>query len=161
MASRENRVQIHTRETPAFRQAMTTTFSSAQMRDRGKLLEEKHKKELEAVERKLEKLRRALSNADKEIFDLKNRGNQLAQSLGFSDIGEAQRAIDVSDHEATFYQAFERVQILEDEVRVERSEKELLQARCQELEEQLAGYRERKSVTCWSFCSLKAMLIMS
>ncbi|KAF9443916.1 hypothetical protein P691DRAFT_778588 [Macrolepiota fuliginosa MF-IS2] len=126
---------------------MTTTFSSAQMRDRDKLLEEKHKKELEAVERKVERLRRACDNAEKEIFNLRNQGSQLAQSLGFFDIGEAQRALDVSDYESTFRQAFERVQILGDEVRVERREKELFQARCQELEEQLAGSRQRSSAS--------------
>lgn len=126
---------------------MATTFHIDQLRERDKILEEKHKKELDAADRKLEKFKNILLNSDKEYFDLRNRGIRLAQALGFSDIGEVQRAIDVSDYEATFHQAFERVQILEDEVRVERREKELLQVRCRDLEEQLAGQQEHM----WAF----------
>lgn len=125
---------------------MATTFSSAQVRDRDKILEEKHRKELQIVERKVDKLKRAIDDVDKQKFDLQNRCNQLAQYLGFSDIDEVQRAIDVSDHEVTFRQAFERVQILETEVRTERTHREILETQCHELEEQLAQHRERTSV---------------
>src|SRR5262245_16644603 len=103
---------------------MAATFSSAQLRARDKLLEEKHKAELDAAERKFERLRRAIDDADKQTFDLRNRAQQLAQSLGFSDMNEAQRAFDVADHELTFHQAFERVQVLEDEVKKTQTQNE-------------------------------------
>lgn len=123
---------------------MTTTFSSAQMRERDKQLEEKHQKEIVAVERKLERLKRSLNDADREIFDLRNRSNQLAHALGFSDIGEAQRAIDVSDHEVNFKQAFERVQFLEKEVKAERSRTEQSNVHAQQLKEELRRFKEHR-----------------
>jgi hypothetical protein len=113
------------------------------MRERDKLLEEKHKKELQVVERKLEKLKRALDDVHNQAFELRNRDQQLAEYLGFSDINEVQRAIDVADHEVTFHHAFERLQVLEDEVKEERTQKEVLQTRCRELEELLDAERKR------------------
>ncbi|KAJ3575007.1 hypothetical protein NP233_g1379 [Leucocoprinus birnbaumii] len=113
---------------------MTTTFSSAQMRERDRLIEEKHKKELEAAERRHEKLKRVLENTDKQNFTFRHQVQRLVECLGFADIDEAQRAFDVADHEVTFHQAFERVQILEDELRKTKSQNEILESRCQELQ---------------------------
>ncbi|KXN81962.1 hypothetical protein AN958_03370 [Leucoagaricus sp. SymC.cos] len=125
---------------------MTTTFSGAQLRERDKAIEERHKKELDSVERRLERFRKALDNAEKQAFELRNSGQQLAESLGFSDINEAQRAIDVSDHEVTFRETFERVQVLGDEIKVERTRKELLEIRCLELEESLENERKCRQI---------------
>ena len=123
--------------------SLESTFTSS---ERDKMNEEKHKAELEVAERKVERLKRAIVDADKQIFDLRHRAQRLAEFLGFSDINEAQRAFDMADHEVTFRHAFEQVQILEGVIKKVRMQNEGLQDRCHELEELLENERKRRSV---------------
>jgi len=109
--------------------------------------EEKYRAKLDAAERKIEMLKRAIVDADKQNLDLRHRVQRLVEFLGFSDINEAQRAYDMANHEVTFRQSFQKVQIMEDEVQKERMQNERLQRRCHELEERFENERKRRSVS--------------
>jgi uncharacterized protein YhaN len=121
---------------------MTTSFNARN--DKLVIENQQQKEQLATLDRKVQKLKRAIADVDKEKLDLQSRCNRLAGSLGFTDIGEVQRAIDVADHEVTFKEAFERVQALANEVYWLRKEKESFEGRCSELEEQLTRSQERR-----------------
>ncbi|PFH49725.1 hypothetical protein AMATHDRAFT_4659 [Amanita thiersii Skay4041] len=89
--------------------ATSTTYSSVQMRERDKIVQEKHQKEISAMERRIEKLKWANDDTMKELFDAQHRGRRLANSLGFKDIIEAQVFIDTADHETPYRDCFEQV----------------------------------------------------
>lgn len=103
-------------------QAAPAAYSSVHLRERDKALEEKHRKELAAVERKIEKLK--WSNADtlKQLFDVQNRSHRLATSLGFHDVYAAQVAVDTADQDTPYSECFERVEKLQRELEEERAE---------------------------------------
>jgi len=109
--------------------------------------EEKCRAKLDAAERKIEMLKRAIVDADTQNLDLRHRVQRFVEFLGFSNINEAQRAFDMANHEVTFRQSFQRLQILEDEVQKERMQNEDLQRRCHELGELFENERKRRSVS--------------
>jgi chromosome segregation ATPase len=74
------------------------TYSSLHLRERDKLLVERHQKELAVVERKVDKLKWSNTDLLKQLFDAQNRGHRLAMSLGFNDIYEAQVSIHNADN---------------------------------------------------------------
>ncbi|KAF7760077.1 hypothetical protein Agabi119p4_10753 [Agaricus bisporus var. burnettii] len=121
------------------------TPSSSALNDKLLVENQQQKEQLASLDRKIQKLKRAINDVDKEKLGLQSRCSQLAESLGFTDIGEVQRALDVADHEVTFKQAFERVQVLELEANALRKEKESSEGRCSELEERLNLCRERNA----------------
>ena len=87
--------------------------------------EEKHRAKSDAAERKIEMLKRAVVDVDKQNLDLRHRVQRL---------------------ELTSRQSFQKVQIMEDEVQKERMQNEGLQRRCHELEELFENERKRRSV---------------
>ncbi|KAF8623257.1 hypothetical protein AX17_007503 [Amanita inopinata Kibby_2008] len=89
------------------------TYSSAHMRERDKILEEKHQKELSVLQRRIEKLRWANDDTLKQLFDTQHRALRLANSLGFNDIFQAQVYIDTAEHEVPYKECFEKVGFLE------------------------------------------------
>jgi hypothetical protein len=104
------------------------TYSSAHLRERDKILEEKHRKQFALVERKVDRLRRSNDDTLKQLFDVRMRGDKLARSLGFNDIHEAQVAIDTADHELplTFKECFALLDVLQSELTRERAQHEKL-----------------------------------
>lgn len=90
--------------------------------------EEKHRAKLDAAERKIEMLKRAVGDADKQNPDLRHRVQRLVE------------------FEVTSRESFQKVRIMEDEVQKERMQNEGLQRRCHELEELFENERKRRSV---------------
>ncbi|KAG6910336.1 hypothetical protein DXG01_011404 [Tephrocybe rancida] len=113
---------------------MMEIFSSAQERPRDKLLEEKHQKELAEKDLKIERLQRANKDSLKRHFDAQHRGNQLALALGFSDIYEAQIAIDIAGHETPYKECFEHVDTLQEQLKCSKVENCSLRERIAVLE---------------------------
>lgn len=103
------------------------TYSSAHLRERDKILEEKHRKEIAVIERKIERLKWSNNDTVKQLFEAQNRCQRLAHSLGFKDIYEAQVTIDTADYDTSFKDSLERVHTLEVELLAERNEGESLQ----------------------------------
>ena len=101
------------------------TFSSVHLRERDKILAEKHAKSQAILERKVERLKRSNDDTLKQLFEAQTRGNRLAESLGFHDVYEAQVAIDTADREIPYKQCLERIESLERELsqRVEQNDK--------------------------------------
>jgi len=124
------------------------TPSSSAQNDKLVSENQRQKEQLTTLARKIQKFKRVIKDVDKEKLDLQSRCDRLAESLGFTNIGEVQRAIDVADHEVTFKEAFERVQALEAELCSLRKEKESFEGRCSELEERLTRCRERRYELC-------------
>ncbi|KAF8630322.1 hypothetical protein AX15_002995 [Amanita polypyramis BW_CC] len=94
---------------------MSTTpamYSSVHMRERDKILGEKHKEELCALQRRVDKLRRANDDTLKQLFDAQARAFRLANSLGFKDLAEAQVYIDTADDEIPYKECFDQVSTL-------------------------------------------------
>ena len=114
------------------------TYSSIHLRERDKILETKHQKELALIERKVDRLRRSNDDTLKQLFDVRIRGDKLARSLGFHDIHDAQVAIDTADHEAplTFKECFARVDALQAELTRERAQHEKLREYLRLVEEE-------------------------
>jgi len=103
----------------------TGTFSSVHLRERDKLLAEKHEKAIATLERKVERLKRANDDTLKQLFEAQTRANRVAESLGFHDIYEAQVAVDTADREIPYKQCLERIESLERELsgEVEKNDK--------------------------------------
>ncbi|KAF5372374.1 hypothetical protein D9615_009280 [Tricholomella constricta] len=100
------------------------TFSGSHLRERDKIIEEKHQKELAIRDRKFERLRWANNDTLKQLFEAQTRGNRLATSLGFSDIYEAQVTIDTADGETPYKDCLERVEILQEKLAAAQAENE-------------------------------------
>ncbi|KAK2463960.1 hypothetical protein APHAL10511_004011 [Amanita phalloides] len=91
------------------------------MRERDKIIEEKHHKELQALQRKVEKLRWTNNDTLKQLFDMQARALRLANSLGFKDLAEAQVCIDTADHELSYKECFEAAGILKAQLATART----------------------------------------
>jgi hypothetical protein len=124
------------------------TYSSAHLRERDKILEEKHRKQFALVERKVDRLRRSNDDTLKQLFDVRTRGDKLARSLGFNDIHEAQVAVDTTEHESplTFMECFVRVDALQSELTRERAQHEKLREYLR-LVEQERDYHKASAAT--------------
>lgn len=114
------------------------TYSSAHLRERDKILEAKHQKELAFLERKCDRLRWSNDDTLKQLFDARLRGDKLARSLGFNDIHEAQVAIDTTDYETppTFKDCIAHVDALRTDLARERAQHEKLREYLRLVEEE-------------------------
>ena len=112
------------------------TYSSAHLRERDKILQEKHRKEIAVIERKIERLKWSNNDTVKQLFEAQNRCQRLAHSLGFKDIYEAQVTIDTADYDTSFKDSLERIHTLEAELLAERNEGESLKDKLLLLEEE-------------------------
>ncbi|KAG5637565.1 hypothetical protein H0H81_004142 [Sphagnurus paluster] len=97
------------------------------MKARDKAILDIHEKEKAAYELKIERYKRANNDTLKELFDVQQRGNRLARSLGFNDVYEAQVMIDTSDRETPYALCLERIEGLEAELVAARNRAEELQ----------------------------------
>lgn len=112
------------------------SYSSVHMRERDKILEDKHQKELAIIERKIEKLKWSNNDTLKQLFEMQARANRLARNLGFYDIYEAQVHIDNSDHEMPYKECLESAGKLKEELSAEKKENERLQEQLRLAEEE-------------------------
>ncbi|KAF9458420.1 DNA repair protein endonuclease SAE2/CtIP C-terminus-domain-containing protein [Collybia nuda] len=112
------------------------SYSSVHLRERDKILEEKHKKDLAIVERKIDKLKWSNNDVLKQLFEMQTRANRLAQNLGFYDIYEAQVYVDNADYEMPYKECFESISVLKGELSAEKRENEQLQERLRLAEEE-------------------------
>ncbi|KAG6880148.1 hypothetical protein C0992_005232 [Termitomyces sp. T32_za158] len=101
-------------------------FSSKADRPRDALLLTLHQRELAQKDQKIQRLQRANNESLKRQWEAQQRGNALAQALGFRDVFEAQMSIDIAGQEVSYRECLERVVILEEEVgQVKRLNEEL------------------------------------
>ncbi|TFK23899.1 hypothetical protein FA15DRAFT_687731 [Coprinopsis marcescibilis] len=105
-------------------QPESTVFSSAGMRDRDKRVESRHRQETGSLERKIENLRRSNDDTRKQLFDVVQRSDRLAQSLGFQSVFEAQETLDLMDEPCSYKDSLQRMQDLEAQLRATRTEAE-------------------------------------
>ena len=124
------------RRYPASMPVEDATYSSAHLRERDKILQEKHKKEIAVIERKIERLKWSNNDTVKQLFEAQNRCQRLAHSLGFKDIYEAQVTIDTADYDTSFKDSLERIHTLEAELLAERNEGENLKEKLRLSEEE-------------------------
>ncbi|KDQ23475.1 hypothetical protein PLEOSDRAFT_1114448 [Pleurotus ostreatus PC15] len=85
------------------------TFSSANLRVRDKIVEEKHQKELADIERKLTRCKATNDDLLKQLFDARHRGEHLASLLGFPSLMEAQVYIENADEDMTYKERSDRM----------------------------------------------------
>ncbi|KAF8154435.1 DNA repair protein endonuclease SAE2/CtIP C-terminus-domain-containing protein [Crassisporium funariophilum] len=129
--------------------AEAAVSSSSTTRDGDRLLTEKHQKELDALERKLQRIKYNSEETAKELFDSVNRGRRLAQVLGFNDVYDAQVTIDSADYDITFRECYDRLQTSDAQLTVEKQEVEILKLKLRKLQEQndqLQARLERQAV---------------
>ncbi|KAF8806782.1 hypothetical protein BYT27DRAFT_7100717 [Phlegmacium glaucopus] len=106
-----------------------TIYTSVQLRERDKLLSDKHQKEIAILERKLQKVKAINDETAKQLFDAVNRGRRLARSLGFDDVYDAQFTIDSVDHDISFRACYDRLHKLDDQVSSGKKEMATLETR--------------------------------
>ena len=101
------------------------TFSSAQHRERDKRIEEKHQQEIRALERKIEVIRRSNEDTRKQLFDVVQRAENFAHTLGYSNVLEAQEALELMEPGFNLRTCSERMSSLEKALEQARDEAEL------------------------------------
>ncbi|TFK31532.1 DNA repair protein endonuclease SAE2/CtIP C-terminus-domain-containing protein [Crucibulum laeve] len=92
-----------------------TAFSSASMRERDKVLTEKHRAELAVLEKKINNLKHTNDEARRSIFDVQNRMLRLVTRLGFEDTLDAQMTLDMAEGDLDYRKCLDRVQRMEAE----------------------------------------------
>ena len=106
-----------------------TVYSSVQLRERDKLISEKHQTEMALLERKLQKVKSISDETAKQLFDAVNRGRRLAQSLGFDDVYDAQFAIDSVDQDVSFHECYDRLHRLDGQLSAEKEKRLALETK--------------------------------
>lgn len=119
------------------------TYSSAQLRERDKRIEEKHRQETAALERKIENLRRTNDDTRKQLFDVIHRSERLAESLGYSNVFEAQEALDLMEAGFNFRRCLQRLQELEKQMSEATDEKELYSEQMLDIAKELNVLKQR------------------
>jgi hypothetical protein len=97
-------------------------YSSVQLRERDKILIERHQKELAAIESKVDKLKWSNTDLLMQLFESQNRAHRLATSLGFNDIYEAQVHIHNADHSTVYKDCINGFDQLQNELAKEKNE---------------------------------------
>ncbi|RXW22413.1 hypothetical protein EST38_g3440 [Candolleomyces aberdarensis] len=120
------------------------TFSSAQLRERDKRIEEKHRQEIAALERKIENLRRSNDDTRKQLFDVVHRSERLAESLGYSNVFEAQEALDMMEAGFDFKRCLQRLQELENAMNEANDEKELYSEQMADIAKELDASKQQE-----------------
>ena len=105
-----------------------TTFSSVHMRERDKIIREKHDKELSALHSKVNRLRYSNDDLRKQIHDVEERARRLSNALGFEDFVDAQVFISTADQGVSYKECFEQVGSLRAELDAANFEVEDLKA---------------------------------
>ncbi|KAH9476297.1 hypothetical protein JR316_0011871 [Psilocybe cubensis] len=114
---------------------MNTTYTSTSLRDRDNAIHDKYQSQIRELEAKVERLKHQNDKHLKTIFDYRNTGQRLAQSLGYSDVLEAQVAIDSADYPMTLLEAFKRLEEVEAQLAVYKADTEEIRAKLKGAEE--------------------------
>jgi len=115
---------------------MTSTYSSAQLRERDQHIRKQCQEQLRAQEARFQRLKYSADTTNKSFFDLQHRARRLAESLGYIDLPDAQIAIDSSEYVLTYQECFERLQMLEAELSMEKKESELARVTLRKVEQE-------------------------
>ncbi|KAJ7602218.1 hypothetical protein B0H17DRAFT_1026707 [Mycena rosella] len=102
-------------------------YSGAELRIRDKAIEEKHRKEISALDSKFQRLRYAYDERSKEFYTCKKQGDEVASCLGFISLGEIETFMKITDEQIPYKGLAERVDALKAELAAERRDKEDLQ----------------------------------
>ncbi|KAJ7806158.1 hypothetical protein B0H14DRAFT_2205506, partial [Mycena olivaceomarginata] len=78
-------------------------ITGADLRVRDKAIEEKHSKEVAALNAKIQRLRHAYDGRSDEYFASVNYGQRIADLLGFRSLNEVQTFIELADEEVVKY----------------------------------------------------------
>ena len=133
----------------------TAGCSSVQLRERDKLLLDKHQMELAILEKKLQKVKSISDETAKQLFDAVNRGRRLARSLGFDDVYDAQFAIDSMDNDISFRECYDRLQSQDDQFSAQKKEIEALETKLHNAEEKVKELQtELEARSSYSRCSI-------
>ncbi|KAF8066545.1 DNA repair protein endonuclease SAE2/CtIP C-terminus-domain-containing protein [Lyophyllum atratum] len=116
-------------------EAGSKTYSKTHLGQRDKAMLEKHQKDLDIRDRKIDRLNWQNDELRKELHEFQARGNLLATSLGFHNIYEAQVAINIADCKLSYRECLERVEILEQELSAARAHNERIQLLMDALED--------------------------
>lgn len=122
-------------------------FSSATFRERDKAVQRKHDEETRSFKVTLDKANHANAELRASLFDLKNRSNRLVQSLGFSDLMEAQVHVDAgnsANRQMKYRDCLKSVGNLEDELKQAKILIMKMENRERELEEEYTTLRKAK-----------------
>ncbi|KAK0199617.1 hypothetical protein DFS33DRAFT_1363553 [Desarmillaria ectypa] len=122
----------------------SATFSSTHMRERDKVLNEKHRKEIAAHEAKYDRLKHSAKDTLNRLSDLTNRTGHLVRALGFSDLQEALFVVDNAEHSTKYRDALTRIEGLEKALRSAKDERDHLQAQLDDTAEERNRLREKK-----------------
>lgn len=125
-----------------------TTFSSAQARERDKRIEEKHKKEIQALERKVENLKRTNDNTRKELWEVRQGATRLAECLGYRELSEVQQDLDMMSEEFNFRSYINRLQTLGDTADDSKAEVEVYARQLEEATKRIEEL-QRKDEEHW------------
>ncbi|KAJ3932170.1 MAG: hypothetical protein NXY57DRAFT_138870 [Lentinula lateritia] len=132
-------------------------FSSATFRERDKAVQRKHDEETRSFKVTLDKANHANAELRASLFDLKNRSNRLVQSLGFSDLMEAQVHVDAgnsANRQMKYRDCLKSVGNLEDELKQAKILIMKMENRERELEEEYTTLRKAKDESASAYRQL-------
>ncbi|KAJ6501479.1 DNA repair protein endonuclease SAE2/CtIP C-terminus-domain-containing protein [Mycena vitilis] len=118
------------------------TYSGAELRTRDKAIEEKHAKEIAALEAKYNRLRYAFDSRSNELFDSQNYARKIAEKLGFRSLEDIQTFIDLADEQIPYKDLAKRVDELKTELAAKRRDKQALRDDLFDVLEQRDALRE-------------------
>jgi len=139
-----------------------TVYSSVQLRQRDKVLSDKHQNEIAILEKKLLKVKSINDETAKQLFDAVNRGRRLAKSLGFDDVYDAQFAIDSVDHDLSFRECYDRLHRLDNQLSAEKKEMTTLETKLNNAEEKVKELQTEleEARTSDSRCSISVYIFI-
>ncbi|KAF8827114.1 hypothetical protein HHX47_DHR5000552 [Lentinula edodes] len=132
-------------------------FSSATFRERDKAVQRKHDEDTRSFKVMLDKANHANAGLRASLFDLKNRSNRLVQSLGFSDLMEAQVHVDAgnsANRQMKYRDCLKTIGNLEDELKQAKILIVKMENRERELEEEYTTLRKAKDESASAYRQL-------
>ncbi|KAJ6573964.1 DNA repair protein endonuclease SAE2/CtIP C-terminus-domain-containing protein [Mycena vulgaris] len=112
-------------------------FSGADLRIRDKAIEDKHRKEISALEAKVQRVKHAYDDISNKYHAYKNQGADVATELGFHSLDEVQTFMKIADEQMPYKGLAEHVDALTAELSVERRDNE-------DLRDELLNLREER-----------------
>lgn len=114
-------------------------YSGAELRTRDKAIEEKHQKEIRALEAKAERIRHAFDDRCNASHEYKKFTDKVAELLGFRTLDEVKIFLDIADEPMPYKGLAEHVERLEAELAAEKRDN-------QSLTDELLDVREERDL---------------